>query len=191
MLGNGAVSVGAGLGRLATVTSPGRRGRTVFVYDAGTEVGKQRFVSIIDPATVFSTGLCAEAIIGVVLPGAPDGPLSPEAFRPNPLFVDYLRRLIAEHVDHVAAVRLQAHRQGSGYVYLVDGRTPTPDGVVPPEDVIGAVAVEAGTVVAGSYRHNPNHQLLTHGGFFVLPAELEAVLQSDLRVRCERLGRRQ
>jgi hypothetical protein len=72
----------------------------------------------------------------------------------------------------------------SGYVVLIDGRTPTPDGDVPPSDVIGVVDVDAGDVVADSYQHNSNHQLLTTNGFFVLPPELETVLQNDLRNLC-------
>lgn len=169
------------------MTSSAGQNRAVFVYDTDDEVGGQRLVSIIDPDTVFATGLCTEAILGVVVAGADGDRLTPDTFRPNPAFVEHLGRLIAEHIVNVEGIRLEAQRQRSGYVYVLDGRTPTPDGEVPPADVIGAVSIDAGEVVAGSYLHNPNHQLLTGNGFFVLPPELEAVLQDDLRARCRQL----
>lgn len=96
------------------------QGRAVFVYDTADDASEQRLVSIIDPHTVFASGLCTEAILGVVLPGTDDGPLPPDAFRPNPLFVEYLGRLIAENIVDVEGVRLEAQRQGSGYVYLLE-----------------------------------------------------------------------
>jgi hypothetical protein len=68
---------------------------------------------------------------------------------------------------------------------MLDGRTPSPNGAVPPEDVMGAVAVRAGKLVPGSYHHNPNHRLLTSDGFFV-PTELYTLLHGDLRARCTR-----
>jgi hypothetical protein len=168
---------------LATVSSLAGQGRAVFVYHTGGDAGEQRLVSIVDPDTVFASGLCPEAILGTLLPGA-DGRLSPDAFRPNPVFIEYLGRLIAENIGHVEGVRLEAQRQGSGYVCILDGRTATPEGVVPPSDIIGAVDVNDGEVVPDSYQHNPNHRLLTGDGFFVLPPEIETLLQDDLRNRC-------
>jgi hypothetical protein len=107
-------------------------------------------------------------------------------FRQNPAFIEYLGSLLAEHIATVERVRFEARQQGSGHLYLLDGRTPTPDDVVPPSDIIGVVGVRLGEVVPGSYRHNPNHRLLTADGFFVLPAELETLLHDDLRARCSR-----
>ena len=81
-------------------------------------------------------------------------------------------------------LRRGGEQQGEGYVYLIDARTPEPDDQGPPADVIGAVSVHGGSLVAASYRHNPNHRLLTKDGFFKLPTELETILLTDLRARC-------
>jgi hypothetical protein len=100
--------------------------------------------------------------------------------------VQLLHQVIADHIAASPGIRLEGKRQGDGYVYLLDGRTPQPDGQVPPEDIIGAVAVHGGSVVPGSYQHNPNHRLLTADGWFVLPPDIEIALQDELRARCAR-----
>jgi hypothetical protein len=164
------------------VTEKPGHGRNVFVYQVETTAGQQSVVSLIAPHVAFQTGLHAEAILGVLAPGS-DGVITPEGFQQNPAFVEYLGTLIAEHIFDVEGVRREAQRQGEGYVYLLDARTPTPAGAVSPSDVIGAVAVRDRELVAGSYRHNPNHRLLTAEGFFVLPLELETLLQNDIHTR--------
>jgi hypothetical protein len=78
-------------------------------------------------------------------------------------------------------VHLEADVQGEGYIYLLDGRTPDPAGRVAPEDIIGAVKVEVGTVVRGSFQHNPRHRLLTQHGFFRLSSPIEVALGARLR----------
>jgi hypothetical protein len=108
------------------------------------------------------------------------------SFDPNPAFVQLLHQVIADHIAASPGIRREGKRQGDGYVYLLDGRTPQPDGQVPPEDIIGAVAVHGGSVVPGSYQHNPNHRLLTADGWFVLPPDIEIALQDELRARCAR-----
>jgi hypothetical protein len=91
-----------------------------------------------------------------------------------------LSRVIYEHTDDRADIRIEAGMQGSGHVYVLDRRTADPGGRVPPEDIIGAVRVEAGVTVAGSFQHNPRHRPLTHSGFFRLPQQLKAALHRRL-----------
>jgi hypothetical protein len=55
---------------------------------------------------------------------------------------------------------------------------------VPPEDIIGAIAIQAGTLIPSSYWRNDRHRLLTSDGFFVLTAELEATLLHQMRAAC-------
>ena len=99
-------------------------------------------------------------------------------------FVEFLSRVIGQHIHEVPDVVHQAELQRDGHIYVIDGRTPTPDGTVAPADIIGAVAVSAGRPEAGSYQHNPHHRLLTEDGFFVLSPELEAFLGRAIRDRC-------
>jgi hypothetical protein len=71
------------------------------------------------------------------------------------LFVDYVGRLIAASIVDVEVVRLEAQRQGSGFVDVLDGRTTTPDGVVPPSHIIGAVPVDDEEPVWLQRHHHP------------------------------------
>lgn len=162
-------------------------GREVFVFQADIGADAQEVVSILDPSTVFEHGLPTEAILGVLRPSATgEHQITPERFQENPAFVHYLQGLISNRIHGVEGIRRAAQHQGEGYVYLIDARTPQPDGHVPPADIIGAVKIQAGTVVAASYQPNPNHRLLTKDGFFALPTELEIILQTDLHARCIR-----
>jgi hypothetical protein len=61
----------------------------------------------------------------------------------------------------------EAARLGNGWVYIIDQRTPTPGGQVPPEDIIGAFEVKDGDILPGSYRASPNHMILSPNGFSV------------------------
>lgn len=91
--------------------------------------------------------------------------------------------MIFEEIGGLEHLRLEARLLGNGFVYLLDGRTPDPGGRVPPEDILGAVEVQGGEMVTGSFQHNPRHRLLTSRGFFQLPQQLEAALVSKLRAR--------
>jgi hypothetical protein len=138
-------------------------------------------VSSLGDDWVFTHGLSAEAILGTLSDSVSTDRFSPADFSENPAFVRFLSQVIFEEIDGVDGIRRQAEIQRTGYVYLVDARTPDPGGRVPPEDIIGAVAVEDGAIAAGSYRHNDRHKLFTSNGFFRLPEELETALDRRLR----------
>ena len=70
--------------------------------------------------------------------------------------------------------------EADGWVYLIDGRTRTPGGAVPPEDIIGAFEVRGGRIVPGSYQAGPRHRILSRDGFFRLSPDLEAALLEEL-----------
>jgi hypothetical protein len=74
----------------------------------------------------------------------------------------------------------KAKRQGEGWVYVVDQRTPFPQGAVPPEDIVGAFEIKDGQVVSGSYRPSPKHMILSASGFFRLGSELQPCLLEEL-----------
>jgi len=168
--------------RLQAVVS--RPGRQIFVFQIDAGAGVQEVVSILGPDAVFEHGLCNEAILGILGPDANGSQrITPERFRENRGFVQYLGALLAEHVYGLEGLQRAAEEMGDGYVYLLDARTPEPEGQVPPADIIAAIRVQASVLVAGSYQHNRNHRLLTEHGFFRLPPELATILQTDLRRR--------
>ncbi len=123
--------------------------------------------------------------MAIVREGADPHVLAPGDVQENGPFLWLLSRVIDENIDRCSFLRREAEIQGSGYVYLLDERTPDPAGRVSSTDIIGAIEVSNGNPVAGSYRHNPRHRLLTAAGWFRLPPELEAPLQIRLRARAE------
>jgi hypothetical protein len=73
-----------------------------------------------------------------------------------------------------------AERQGDGFVYVIDLRTPEgPMGRVPPEDIVGAFAVEGGQLCA--YQPNDNHVAFSKNGLVQLPPSLAEVHIRELK----------
>ncbi len=68
--------------------------------------------------------------------GADAEDLKPEDVRENGSFLRLLSRVIFENVADCGGIRRQAVIQGQGHVYLLDGRTPDPGGLVPAEDIM-------------------------------------------------------
>jgi|SRR5579871_237365 len=142
-----------------------------------TPDGIQDCVTILDDKLVFARGLPSEAIVGILVrPLGPGEAITAEIFSRNRGFVDYMHALIARRGPELPGLIAEATRQGDGFVFVIDQRTPTPRGAVPPEDIVGAFEVKGGQVVSGSYRPSPNHRLLTSNGFFQLGPELQPCL---------------
>ena len=113
-------------------------GREVFVYQVNVGADVREVVSLLDPDTAFGHGICTEAIVGMVRPGPAGQPqIEPERFQENPAFVQFLRELISARIYDVEDLRRAGQQQGEGYLYLLDARTPQPQGQVPPVDATG------------------------------------------------------
>jgi hypothetical protein len=63
------------------------------------------------------------------------GRMRPEEFAPNPAFAHFLHAVLARHAPNCPGVQREAQRQRHGYVYILDARTPDPQGDVPAADV--------------------------------------------------------
>jgi len=153
----------------------------VYVYDVKEADGTKHCVALLPPKSAFASGLRPEAIVGVLLRPLGEGErVTPEVFARNRLFVDFLHAFVARHAPSQPGLKAEAKRVGDGFVYVIDQRTPTPGGAVPPEDIIGAFAARAGEVVPSSYQANPKHMILSPRGFFRLGGELQARLLQAL-----------
>jgi hypothetical protein len=162
---------------------------TIHVCRVETPDGTKDLVTLLPPESFFADGLVPEAVIGTCLrPVATGEAIRPDNFARNPEFVEFMHGLIAAQGPQLPGLRAEARRQGDGWVYLIDGRTRTPQGSVPPHDVIGVFQVENGLIVAGSYRGNPNHRILSEDGFFQLPADLQELLLAELLRRNRERG---
>ena len=124
---------------------------SVYVCRVETPDGSKDYVTLIPPEAAFSQGLAPEAILGVLLrPLGQDEPITPEVFARNRVFAEFLHAVIARHGPEQPGCQAEAKRLGEGWIYIIDQRTPTPEGPVPPEDIIGAFEVKGGEVVPGS-----------------------------------------
>jgi hypothetical protein len=155
-----------------------------YVCQAETPEGAKDYVTLVPPETAFSHGLVPESIVGVLLrPLGPGEPITPAVFARNRVFVNFLHAVIARHGPDQADCQAEAARLGEGWVYIIDGRTPTPGGPVPPEDIFGAFEVKAGKLLPGSYRASHKHMILSPRGFFRLDEGLRQCLLRELTSR--------
>lgn len=108
-----------------------------------------------------------------------DGVLDAEHFEANSPFLRALHGVIERWVPQQAEFVETAREQGSGSMVVIDGRTPDRSARVPPVDLLGAFEVEGG--VLGKYYPNPEHRLVTDGGWMWLDAPLHEALVAELR----------
>ncbi len=155
--------------------------RTMCIACVETPEGEKNYVTLLSPEQMFSRGLAPEAIVGELSrPLAAGEPITPEVFARNRVFVEFLHAVIARRAPSLPGLIAEARRQGEGWVYLIDQRTRTPDGAVPPEDIIGVFEVRGGAIVPGSYKASPRHRILSPDGFFRLSEDLQAALMEEL-----------
>jgi hypothetical protein len=140
------------------------------------------YLVAIEPDDLSEHGLVAEAIVGE-LTGGPDH-LDPDHFRPNPLFVQFLHWVLARHAAASPGFLEEAARQKEGHVYILDARTPTPDGAVPPEDIIGAIEISGAKPLR--YVGSSRYVAFTHRGGPQLDPWLHARLVDELRALASR-----
>ena len=153
----------------------------ISICRVSTPDGPKYYVTCLSHEHVFQHGLEPEAIVGVLLrPLENAEEIDPDVFARNRLFVDFMHSVIGRRGPELPGLIAEAKRQGEGLVFVVDQRTPTPQGAVPPEDIFGAFQIRNGQVVIGSYLASPNHMVLSPNGFFCLGAELQSCLMEEL-----------
>jgi hypothetical protein len=117
-----------------------------------TPEGARDYVTCLPHEQAFAKGIPPEAIIGELLrPLKPREAITAAVFARNRVFVDFLHAVIARRGPQLPGLIAAARRQGNGRVYVIDQRTRTPQGAVPPEDIVGVFEVKDGQVVPGSY----------------------------------------
>ncbi|GLQ97306.1 hypothetical protein [Dyella mobilis] len=159
----------------------------VSICEVQTANGLVAYVTLVPAGEAVKRGLVAQEIIGQLLDATrADRQIDPANFARNRAFVDFLHEAIQKHAPALPNLIDAAKAQGMGWVYIIDGRTPTPQGAVPPEDVIGGFQVDDGEILDGSYRANPNHRILSQRGFFQLDPDLERWVLADLAAHIER-----
>jgi hypothetical protein len=156
---------------------------SVYVYRVSVEGEMRDYASILPPETARRAGLPGAAIVGAFTERRPDGGVVMDSFSANPAFLELLNAVVGRHGPDEPALAEEARRLGSGYVYVIDGRTPDPSAPMRAEDVIGAFQVRDGEVVRDPYLQNPQYRLLTANGFFRLSDTLHAQLLEEIEQR--------
>jgi hypothetical protein len=157
---------------------------SIHIVRAETPEGFKDYVTVVPPETLMTRGLIPEAIIGVLTqPLDDDDAITPDNFARNSVFVAFLHDVIARHGPQQPGLVAEAARIGNGTVAIIDGRTPTPEGPVPPEDIMGAFVAKGGKIETGSYVASPYHRILTVNGFFQLDGGLMDCLLGELEAR--------
>jgi hypothetical protein len=153
----------------------------ITVCRVNTPEGAKDYVTCLSQEQIFSRGLAPQAIIGVLLRPLESGEaISPAVFARNRAFVDFMHGVITRRGPQLPGLMAEARRQAEGWVYVVDQRTRTPQGDVPPEDIVGAFEIKGGQVLADSYTPNPKHMILSPDGFVRLGSELQPCLLEEL-----------
>ena len=158
--------------------------RFEYVCRLKTPEGMRDYVTLLPPEAIIAHGLAPEAIVGVLSrPLASGESITPELFARNRVFVDFLHEVIARYAPGQPGLQAEARRLGDGWVYVIDKRTPTPGGPVPPEDILGAFEVRGGEVVPESYRPSPRHRIFSTNGFVRLEEGLHQCLLREMASR--------
>ena len=155
---------------------PFRRKRMHGRHNPLTTVTDRRVLSFVSPeeAQVLG-GIPIQAVVGEFEGEAED--FSVGSFRPNPLFSAFLHKTIQTWGPEDPELRAAARGQASGWIYIIDLRTPEgPQGRVPAEDIVGAFQVQGGEIIGASYQPLPTHLVYTHNGMCRLPASLRIAM---------------
>ncbi|KAI8827124.1 uncharacterized protein EV422DRAFT_563201 [Fimicolochytrium jonesii] len=127
-----------------------------------------------------------ERVIGWVLAGAGEEGgvpvLRPGGWEGRRGFEDVLHEVLKAHVGEDQGIQGLAAHQKLGYLNINDERSPAPFGrVSDPEDILGAVRLDNGSIIPGSYERFPTHRLVTFNGMFLLSTYLHQKLLERLR----------
>jgi hypothetical protein len=154
------------------------RGMLPNIFTIKTAQGPLNVLSFLPPEYVFAKGIPEEAIVGVLPPDVTK--IALPAFKSGSAFIRFLHRVIAKHAPNLPALQEEARRIGNGSLFIVDGRAPTPEDRVEPEDIIGAFQVSAGIILPDTYRASTKHLLVGKHGFLLLDELLQQKLLDEL-----------
>jgi hypothetical protein len=146
-----------------------------------TELGPEsitKVLSLLGPDVGFEYDLKSAAVAGVFR----SIDMAPEKFVQNFAFVETVHRVVREQCPRLQQFQEAARRQGKGWLYVSDARTPEgPNGRVPPEDIVGGFEVTDGRVLDAAYMPNPNYRVFTQNGLTRLPEPLQSMLKAELK----------
>ena len=111
--------------------------------------------------------------LSIVARVAAGAPITIEALEHNPMFLAFLHSAIAMHGPSQPALVAAALRQRTGYLYVLDMRTPSGKEVTM-DDVIGVFTVDDGRIGPNSYVASGSWRALSASGMFRFPTSRRA-----------------
>jgi hypothetical protein len=128
------------------------------VFEVERDGAIQHLIGFIDPVLAGARGIDARAILGEFTPGA-DGGFDARTFRANPQFNAGFEQFMNEVAARSDELMNEARKHPGGRLNIVDGRhRGAPYGDPPTAELIGRFTIdEAGGIIPGSFRHNPDH----------------------------------
>lgn len=137
------------------------------------------YCTFISQEHIFKYGLSANVIVGEVQK-LDSGEVDFEnSFVENTLFKKSIFDFLEKEIVNDPQLIESARQQDEGWVYILDQRTPTPDGEVPPYDIVGAFEVKEG--VLEGFSANQNYQLKSENGFTDLGGRLNIKFNDYLK----------
>lgn len=141
-------------------------GFPVYKLSARGPEGEFTAITFLSPEDLAALGgLPARALVGRLV--NPAGDLVPGNFEWNRAFVEWLHGVIRREVPDIPEFVEAARRVPSGWLHIHDARAYGGRPEAEERDIIGSFRVEAGVLVADSYRPNPAHRILTAHGMFM------------------------
>ncbi|MEQ3692474.1 MAG: hypothetical protein ACJA2K_002179 [Thalassolituus sp.] len=133
-----------------------------------TEINESELIliTLVSENKLASEGLTSNLILGF-LPYIPiDKSEIYQIFQENREFRSTLTSFINTVLTCQDELINQAKAQRTGWIYLIDQRTSTPQGDTPPEDIIGGFQIENGEIL--KFTPNTKHTLISNAGVFSL-----------------------
>lgn len=133
-----------------------------------SEIGGEKvfYYTFLPEDLVTKHGLPKELIVGAVDdPRLAEGDLFEyvvKSLKVNRDFKDTVHNFCLDVLSGMSKFLNKAKEQRSGWLYIIDQRTPEPAGEVPPGDIIGAFEISNGKIA--SYKPNPNYSIKSKNG---------------------------
>jgi hypothetical protein len=127
---------------------------------------ERQVLSFVPHETAFETGIPNSAIVGYLK--NPEFGLIPENIQYNPEFIKLFHKVVKDTAAVSKHLIEASHKQNVGYVYITDMRDKNYPNTKA-QDIIGAFELLEGSIIEDKYQPNPNYQLISTDGVFLLP----------------------
>lgn len=114
-------------------------------------------------SVVLEHGLIGEVIVGEFKSNQSGEVDIENGFLANSLFKETIFSFVKKQMANDSGLINAAKKQKGGWVYIIDQRTPDPQGEVPPQDIIGAFEVVDANL--GEFSPNKNYSIRSNNGF--------------------------